>query len=263
MSAVASVVNVDMVQGALADAGVDGIAVSKSKATAEHWTVGTRVPITFADGTRADVSVQAIYRQDDVLGGLLIAWPLWAGHNTQTSFRTAFIDLLPGTDTSAAKAAIAPIATRYGGEVQDRAEYAAARAGGLDLLLGIVYVLLALAIVIALLGIANALSLSVWERRKEIGLLRAVGQTRAQVRSTLRLESVIVSTFGALTGLVLGGFLGWMFFRTLAVADAVFSLPVSRLIMIAVIGAMAGAVASVRPARRAARLPVLEAIAAL
>jgi putative ABC transport system permease protein len=261
MSAVATVVHVDMVQGALADAGSDGIAVSKDKAAAEHWTVGTVVPITFADGSSVDAAIRAIYRQDDVLGGIVIAQSLWTAHTPQPSFRTVFIDVAPGTSPTTAKAAIGPVATRYGGTVQDRAGYAAARAGGLDLLLGIVYVLLALAIVIALLGIGNTLSLSVWERRHEIGLLRAVGQTRSQVRSTLRLESVIVSTFGALTGLVLGGFLGWMFFRTLADADAIFALPTGRLVVIAVIGAVAGAIASLRPARRAARLPVLEAIA--
>jgi putative ABC transport system permease protein len=261
MTTVASVVHVDMFEGALADAGSNGIAVSKDKATAEQWTLGTRVPLTFADGSRTDAVVRAIYRQDDVLGGMVIAWPLWASHNTQTSFRTAFIELAPGADPATAKQAIAPIATRYGGDVQDRAEYAAARTGGLDLLLGIVYVLLALAIVIALLGIGNTLSLSVWERRHEIGLLRAIGQTRGQVRSTLRLESIMVSTFGALTGLVLGVFLGWILFRTLAAADAVIAVPVAPVVVIAVVGACAGALASVRPARRAARIPVLEAIA--
>ena len=219
------------------------------------------MPITFADGSRADATMRAIYRQDDVLGGMVIAWPLWASHNPQPSFRTAFIELAPGAHVATAKQAIAPIAIRYGGDVQDRAEYAAARAGGLDLLLGIVYVLLALAIVIALLGIGNTLSLSVWERRHEIGLLRAIGQTRSQVRSTLRLESIMVSTFGALTGLVLGVFLGWIMFRTLAAADATFALPVTPVVVIAAVGAVAGALASLRPARRAARLPVLEAIA--
>ena len=261
MSAIATVVRVDMVHGALADAGTDGIAASSDKATAEHWSVGTRVPIAFADGSSVEATVRAIYRQDDVLGGMVIAQSLWTSHTTQPSFRTVFVDLAPGTSLATAREAIGPIATRYGGDVQDRAEYVAARAGGLDLLLGIVYVLLALAIVIALLGLGNTLSLSVWERRHEIGLLRAVGQTRSQVRSTLRLESVIVSTFGALTGLVVGGFLGWMLFRTLADSDATFALPSSRLAVIAVIGVVAGAVASLRPARRAARLPVLEAIA--
>jgi putative ABC transport system permease protein len=122
-------------------------------------------------------------------------------------------------------------------------------------------VLLALAIVIALLGIANTLSLAVYERRREIGLLRAVGETRRQVRSILRLESVLVSSFGTLLGLALGGFLGWVLFAT-ASDGGTFSLPIGSLLVVAVGGALAGVIAAWRPARRAARTPVLDAIAA-
>ena len=120
--------------------------------------------------------------------------------------------------------------------------------------------LLALAILIALLGIANTLSLAVNERRREIGLLRAIGETRRQVRSTLRLESVILAGFGTTMGLVLGGFLGWMLFGV-ASDDGHFSLPVGELLVIAVVGCLAGALAAWRPARRASRVPILDAIA--
>jgi putative ABC transport system permease protein len=120
---------------------------------------------------------------------------------------------------------------------------------------------LLLAIVIALFGIANTLSLAVYERRREIGLLRAVGQTRRQVRSVLRLESVIVATFGTLLGLVLGSFLGWSVFAALAERNATADLPVTQLAVILVVGALAGVLAGWRPARRAARVPVLDAIA--
>ncbi len=124
-----------------------------------------------------------------------------------------------------ARRAIDPIAKRFGGDVQNQAEYADAAAGGLDFLLGLVYVLLLLAIVIALLGIANTLSLAVYERRREIGLLRAVGETRRQVRSMLRLESVIVSSFGTLVGVVAGAFIGWSLFEAIAQRNATFSVP--------------------------------------
>ena len=130
----------------------------------------------------------------------------------------------------------------------------------LDTLLNIVYVMLALAIVIALLGIANTLSLAVYERRVELGLLRAVGETRRQVRSMLRLESVIIATFGTVLGLVLGGTLGWILFTTVS-GDGVFSVPVIPLVVIAVLGSAAGILAALRPARRAAKLPILESIA--
>jgi putative ABC transport system permease protein len=113
---------------------------------------------------------------------------------------------------------------------------------------------------IALLGIANTLSLAVYERRREIGLLRAVGETRRQVRSALRLESFIVSTFGTVAGLGLGAFLGWVLFATVSDAGS-FSVPVGALLVIAAGGGIAGVLAAWRPARRASRVPILDSIA--
>jgi putative ABC transport system permease protein len=146
--------------------------------------------------------------------------------------------------------------------VRDRAEFAASFSQGVDTMLGIVYVLLALAILIALLGIANTLSLSVHERTRELGLLRAVGQTRAQLRSMVRWESVIVALYGTVGGLGLGAFLGWALVRAASTEDVgAFSAPAGRLVAVLLAGALAGVVAGIRPARRAARLDVLAAIA--
>jgi putative ABC transport system permease protein len=168
----------------------------------------------------------------------------------------------PGADPAAVQRAIAPLATHNGGDAQSVPEFIGSNTAGLDTLLNIVYVMLALAIVIALLGIANALSLAVYERRTELGLLRAVGETRRQVRSMLRWESVIVSTFGTGFGLVLGAVLGGVLFATVAGSSGTFALPLGRLVLVGVIGALAGVVAAIRPARRAARVPVLDAITA-
>jgi putative ABC transport system permease protein len=132
------------------------------------------------------------------------------------------------------------------------------------MLLTIIYALLALAIVIALMGIANTLSLSIHERTRELGLLRAVGQTRRQVRAMVRGESVVIATFGAVGGIALGVFLGWALVRVAGSASGavdVFALPTVRLAVVLVVGALAGVVAGLRPARRAARLDVLAAIA--
>src|SRR5690606_27931297 len=102
------------------------------------------------------------------------------------------------------------VVSQIGGiDVQDRVEYIEAAAGEIDLLLNVVYGLLAIAIIIALMGIANTMSLSIHERIRELGLLRAIGLTRSQLRSTVRWESVLVSTFGAIGGLALGLFLSW------------------------------------------------------
>jgi putative ABC transport system permease protein len=146
--------------------------------------------------------------------------------------------------------------------VQDRDEYVQSIAAGVDQFLVLVYLLLALAIVIAVIGIANTLALSVHERTRELGLLRAVGQTRPQVRAMVRWESVIIAVFGALGGLGLGVFLGWALVKAASSGDlSVFALPPIRLAVIVGVAWLAAIWAARRPAKRAARLDVLQAIA--
>jgi putative ABC transport system permease protein len=161
---------------------------------------------------------------------------------------------------SAAVAAGAP----YGGpRVQDQAQYKALAMSGVNTILGLVYVMLVLAIVIALMGISNTLSLAIHERRGELGLLRAVGQLRAQSRSMMRWESVLEALFGIILGVLLGTFLGWALVSAAGSSTlAVFAVPVRQLVVFLVVGAVAGVVAGLRPARRAARMNVLTAIAA-
>jgi putative ABC transport system permease protein len=146
--------------------------------------------------------------------------------------------------------------------VQTREQYVDDIAGRIDTMLGLVYVMLALAVLIALMGIANTLSLSIYERTRELGLLRAVGETRSQLRSMVRWESVIIAVIGTLGGLVIGVFLGWGFF-TAAASDSfgTFAAPAGQLLVVLVVGALAGVLAGIRPSRRAARLDVLAAIA--
>jgi putative ABC transport system permease protein len=147
--------------------------------------------------------------------------------------------------------------------VQDRAQYLASATSGVNTILGLVYVMLALAIVIALMGVVNTLSLSIHERTRELGLLRALGQTRAQVRGMIRWESVIIAVFGTAGGVILGTFLGWAVVRSSSSAAlGVFAAPPLQLVLFLVLGAVTGILAGIRPARRAARLNMISAIAA-
>jgi len=121
--------------------------------------------------------------------------------------------------------------------------------------------LLELSVAIALIGIANTLALSVYERTRELGLLRAVGTTRGQLRSMVRAEALVTSTFGALRGLVLGAFLGWAMvaaMRSGGITQLVF--PVQQLLLVTVIASLAGLLAAIAPSRRAARLNILRAV---
>jgi putative ABC transport system permease protein len=145
--------------------------------------------------------------------------------------------------------------------VLDRAGYVNESTSRVDVVLGLVYVMLALAVVIALLGIANTLSLSILERTRELGVLRAVGATRARLRSMVRWESVIIALFGTVGGLGVGLFLGWALTAVALDAGSAFTAPVAQLAVVLAAGGGAGVLAAARPARRAGRLDVLAAIA--
>jgi putative ABC transport system permease protein len=159
-------------------------------------------------------------------------------------------------------AALKHVMSHYPGpQVQTRDEFKAAQANQVSQLLNLVYVLLFFAIVIALFGIANTLGLSIIERTHELGLLRAVGMTRAQLRSSVRWESVIISWLGTLLGLVIGVAFAWGMVRALADQGIDrFALAPGSLVLIVVLAWVFGVVAAAWPARRAARLDVLSSI---
>ena len=148
-------------------------------------------------------------------------------------------------------------------KVENQAEAKATYASQIDALLGLVTALLALALLIALLGITNTLALSVYERTRELGLLRAVGMSRKQTKSMIRWEAVIIVIIGGILGIALGIFFGWALVRALADEGiTTFSIPGGQLVMYLFLAVLAGMLAAIPPARRAAKLNVLEAIAA-
>jgi putative ABC transport system permease protein len=250
--------------GNVASAGSRQLAVSRHEADAHGWHLGTALPVTLPDGTTSQLSIGALYDSRDLTGDYVLPLDLWAAHTRQVVDSVIMVKVSPGTSVAGTQAAVTRAGAVYGQpSVTDRAGFIASASQGVNFILGIVYVLLALAIVIAVLGITNTLTLAIHERTREIGMLRAVGQTRRQLRSMIRLESVIVSVFGVLGGLGLGTFLGWGLAEATNKAQgfATFTLPVARIGVILALGALAGILAAVRPARRAARLPVLGAMA--
>ena len=255
--------NLDVRQGSVERLGPDQVAVSKKEADAKKWTLGTPVPMQFVEGGPATLTVGAIYGTADVVGDYLVSRAAWAPHAGQDVDARVLVDLRPSVGLAAGKAAVEKVTAGVGGTtVQDRKEYAASVSAGVNTFLGIVYVLLLLAILIALMGIANTLSLAIHERSRELGLLRAVGLTRAQVRSLVRWESVIIAVFGTVGGLGLGVFLGWALVQAASANEALtFAAPVGQLVVVLLAGAVAGVLAALRPARRAARLDILAALA--
>ncbi|GLW73388.1 ABC transporter substrate-binding protein [Kitasatospora phosalacinea] len=260
--ALAQVTDLGRVDGSLADLGTDGLAVSRPEAQAHGWRVGSTVQLRFTDTTAA-FTVRALYAGGGVAGDYLISRQAWEPHRVQDADTLVAVALRPGVTVEQGRAAIGQLAAAYGNpQVQTRAEYAESSASGVDMMLSVVYALLALAVLIALLGIANTLTLAVHERTRELGLLRAVGQSRAQLRAMVRWESVLVAAFGTAGGLVLGALLGWALTRASdGAGTGSFALPAGRLAVIALVGLAAGALAGLRPAARAAKLDVLRAVA--
>jgi putative ABC transport system permease protein len=261
---IGAVLNLHPVAGSISGLTRDQIAVSQVEANNQGWHMGSRTGLVLPDGTKASVTVGGIYTSRNLAGDIVLPVGLWAPHTLQLTASEIFVKLAPGANVAAAQAAITRDAAGYGKPaVASHDAFVASAGKPVSTFLGLVYVLLALAIVIAVFGIANTLSLAVYERTREIGLLRAVGETRAQIRSMVRLESVLVSVFGTVGGLALGTFLGWALAQAGAKAEglATFTLPGSQLVVIVILGAVAGIVAAIRPARRAARLPLLAAIA--
>jgi putative ABC transport system permease protein len=265
-AALAAVTDLD-VDGSLGDLGNHELAVAENVADDNGWRIGDTVDVAFGDGTTEPFTVVATYERSAIVGPALMSRDAWAPHARQDIDTTVLIGLSDGTSMPDGKAAVEQVAAGFGApDVLDRSEYVDDLTSGIDMALGIVYVLLALAILIAAMGIANTLSLSIHERRRELGLLRAVGQDRAQTRAMVRWESVIVAVFGTVGGILLGTFLGWGVLSALAAGGGTpvttFSLPLGPLLVVLVVGGLAGVLAGIRPARRAARVDILAALAA-
>ncbi|MPY93740.1 MAG: FtsX-like permease family protein [Acidimicrobiia bacterium] len=261
---VATVMDLDVAQGALETTSEDGIAISSRWAEDHGLALGDAVPVDFADGQSEVLTVGAVYDSWELMGDMIMGPSVFNQHANQPMDFVVLVSLAEGVSLDAGKAAITPVAEQFGApEPMDRDEYIDTVASGVDQMLTVVYAMLGLAILIALMGIANTLALSIHERTRELGLLRAVGQTRAQLRAMVRWESVIIALFGTVGGLGLGVFLGWALVKAAGTEEglAAFAIPTTALVVLLALGALAGVLAGVRPARRAAKLDVLGAIA--
>ena len=145
-------------------------------------------------------------------------------------------------------------------QVQSNAEFKEEFEGQIDQLLALLYALLAISLIISLFGIVNALVLSIYERTREIGMLRAIGTTRRQMRAIVRYESIITAVIGGVLGIVIGILFAWVLTRGLEDQGIEFTLPVGTLVIFLVLAIVAGVLAAVLPARRAARLKPLDAL---
>ena len=260
---VADSLNLAMVSGSLAGLN-NGLLVDQTTANKNHWTVGQVVPVTFARTGLQHLVIGGIYKRNQVAGSYLVSLATF-DRNFENRLDTAVtVKLAPGASANAVDAALTAAVARVAPNVtvQNQTQFEASQRKQVSSLLGLVTVLLALALLIAGLGIVNTLALSVLERTREIGLLRAVGMSRRQLRWTIQVESIITALFGAVLGIVLGVLFGWALVSALSSQGiSNFSLSVPQLVSYVIIAALIGVLAALVPARRAARMDVLRAIA--
>ncbi len=261
---VATVLPYKLVQGA-DDLTGNHMLVSQKSATDNHWSVGSTVSMTTADDKSVSTKVTGIYEDNQLLGNWITSGEFYRQVTPPQFLRdmVVLVKATPGADLSTLRTTLETATDSFlVVQVQDREQFKGKQASQINTLLAVLYGLLALAIVIAFLGIINTLALSVVERRREIGMLRAVGMLRAQVRRIIYLESMLISVFGALIGVTMGLTFGALFVRTLRNQglDHI-AVPYGQAVSMLLLSALVGVLAALWPAIRAARTRPLEAIA--
>jgi putative ABC transport system permease protein len=250
--------------GAVSALGANQIGVLQRTATKNHWHVGDAVTMTFAETGAQRFTIGMIYGLQNPLGEYTMSDQAFAANVARVTDQALFVINAPGVSEHAARTAIeGALAATPTARLHTPAEFKADIAGRIDKLLNLIYVLLFLAVVIALFGIANTLALSVVERRRELGLLRAVGMQRRQVRSSVRWEAVLIALLGTAIGTALGLGFGWALVKAMGSQGIDhLAIPGVRLVVIGAVAALAAVAAAALPARRAARLDVLQAVTA-
>jgi putative ABC transport system permease protein len=249
-----------MTSGSAAALAQGELLIDSTTAKTKHLAAGDTVHVRFAKTGPTVLRIGGVYQANSLIGSYLAGAGLFLSHfGTQPP-----VGLLLRTDgRSATQAAVTrALASFLNIDVQTRAQFEKTQTASVNQLLGLVYALLALAVLIALIGIVNTLMLSVFERTREIGLLRAVGMRRRQVRTMIRSEAVILAIFGAIIGIVVGIGMGLALVASLkqqGITDTV--VPAPSMVIFLVLAAVLGLIAASWPARRAARLDVLAAIA--
>jgi putative ABC transport system permease protein len=260
-AALGSALRLTMVSGRVGDL-AGGVFVSADLARRYRLAPGDRLAIGWPGGQR-DHPVTGVYRPSGLVSGVLVPEPVALPHLEGAGAYRAFVALDPGADQAAVRAGLErAVADRPDLVVRSRSAYLEEELRDAERVLGVLYALLALAVVIGVLGVANTLALSVVERTREIGLLRAVGLTRRQLRAVIRVESTLIALAGGVLGIGGGWLLGAMLqraaLRTGLLAAAV---PAGQLLAALAGLAAAGVLAAAWPARRAARTDILAAIA--
>ena len=243
--------------------GTDRALVGDTIASDLGLAVGDTVDVLSISGAKATFTVAGTYTDLTILNGIVVNQPALEPllQSNATGLNTLFVRTAAGADVEAVQADVERALEKFPtAQVQSNQQQKDEAASGVNTILVIFYALLALSVVISLFGIVNTLVLSIFERTREIGMLRAVGTTRRQLRAMIRWEAVITSIIGGVLGVLLGILFGWAVCKGLESEGLVFVFPTVQIAIFLVLSIVAGVLAAILPARRAAKLDVLAAL---
>ncbi|MEE1738916.1 FtsX-like permease family protein [Streptomyces sp. BE147] len=260
--AVEKLFSLKTVSGSLGSLNDGEIAVGSKTAKSNGWKTGDTVAVKFEDEKKGELKIGALYEENEFLSPFLLPKDIVNKHTPLADIREIWLKMDGGGTQANEQALVDALGDNPAMSIMDQDDIRDMFGGFVNIALNIMYGLLAMALIIAVLGVINTLAMSVFERQQEIGMLRAIGLDRGRVKRMIRLEAVVISVFGAVIGVALGTFLGWAIGRTLASEIPNYSLviPWDRLALFLVLAGLVGVLASLWPARSAAKLNMLTAI---
>ncbi|MGW0961612.1 ABC transporter permease [Streptomyces gelaticus] len=248
--------------GSLDSLGKGEIAVAEKTAKSNGWKTGDTLRVKFDDDKNGELKVGAVFEDNEFLSSVLMPKNIADQHGSLADIREVWLKMDGGATKANEQALVDALGNNPAMSIMDRQDIRDMFGGSVNLAMNIMYGLLAMALIIAVLGVVNTLAMSVFERQQEIGMLRAIGLDRRRVKRMIRLEAVVISLFGAVVGVALGMFLGWAIGHTLSsdIPDYALVIPWDRIAVFLVLAGIVGVLAALWPARSAAKLNMLTAI---
>ncbi|GGQ10776.1 ABC transporter [Streptomyces griseomycini] len=240
------------------------VVVDRDTAESYGWKAGSDFTVAYEDGEKQELTVAGVYEANEMIRGIMVDTATLAPHTAEPADMLVLVKTSDGASDAVKDRLEKALGTNPAIKVQDKQDLSNEIAKMFTLILNMVYGLLAMAVIVAVLGVINTLAMSVFERSQEIGMLRAIGLDRKGVKRMVRLESLVISLFGGVLGIGLGVFFGWAAGQLLGTRMATYELvlPWGRMAVFLLLAAAVGVLAALWPARRAARLNMLQAIKA-
>ncbi len=255
-------IKVEPVSGSLAALGRGQLAVDDETAAKHGWKAGSKLPVEFADKKKGELTVGATYKKSELIDSVLVPTSVLDAHQNKPYIPEVYVKVDGGASSAHEKALVDALGQNPAIKFMDRQDIRNEAGGMINAMLNVMYGLLAMALIIAVLGVINTLAMSVYERQQEIGMLRAIGLDRRRVKTMIRLEAVVISLFGAVIGIGLGSFLAWAIGQTIkeSIPGYVLVMPWDRIAVFLLLAGLVGVLAAMWPARSAAKLNMLTAI---